>query len=74
MWSGYAEHGLGDEALKGLRKCKSGFYEIGEQLHGKIKENGLLDTSIVAGSALVNMYTKCGTLEKAHSVERASET
>jgi pentatricopeptide repeat protein len=54
-----------------LEACGSmGILEIGEEIHGVIKENGLLDKDIVVGTALIDMYSKCGALEKAHQVLR----
>lgn len=48
-----------------LRVC-SGLvaFEQGEQVHAQIIKNGCL-SDIVVGSALVNMYNKCGSIENA---------
>ena len=40
----------------------------GKKIHDEIARQGLLDNSIVLGTALVNMYTKCGALAKAQQV------
>eukprot|EP00250_Pteridium_aquilinum_P020259 c24766_g14_i3 orf=338-1072(+) len=40
----------------------------GEQIHDRIAKQGLLEGNIVLGTALVDMYAKCGSLEKAQHV------
>ncbi|KAI5060788.1 hypothetical protein GOP47_0025208 [Adiantum capillus-veneris] len=40
----------------------------GKQIHEEIAKQGFLDTNIVLGSALVDMYAKCGALAKAQQV------
>ncbi|KAI5085013.1 hypothetical protein GOP47_0001182, partial [Adiantum capillus-veneris] len=40
----------------------------GSQVHAQITEKGLLKTNIFVGNTLVNMYARCGALEKAHKV------
>ncbi|KAJ7536559.1 hypothetical protein O6H91_12G073800 [Diphasiastrum complanatum] len=87
MISGYAEHGLGKEALdlseqmkqEGvqpnivtyvvlLKSCASiAALEQGKQLHLDIIESGL-DSDVVVGSTLVDMYAKCGRIEDARQV------
>ena len=89
--AGYAEHGLGDEALSYfgwmqdeglspdsitfvclLQACGSiGAAEKGEEIHAKVDRQGLLGKNIVIGTALVDMYGKCGELLKAQEVFEA---
>ena len=38
------------------------------QVHDKISKKVLLDNNVVLGTALVDMYAKCGALEKAQKV------
>ncbi|KAI5062775.1 hypothetical protein GOP47_0023314 [Adiantum capillus-veneris] len=45
-----------------------GAADIGQQIHDKIADQGLLHNNIVLGGALVGMYAKCGDLEKARRV------
>ncbi|KAH7440808.1 hypothetical protein KP509_03G011500 [Ceratopteris richardii] len=40
----------------------------GEEIHNEIELNGMLGTDIVLDTALVDMYAKCGALEKAHGI------
>eukprot|EP00250_Pteridium_aquilinum_P029983 c40450_g1_i1 orf=238-744(+) len=40
----------------------------GHQLHYEISRQGLLETDTFVGSSLVDMYAKCGRLEKAQEV------
>jgi pentatricopeptide repeat protein len=40
----------------------------GIHIHNEIANAGLLGTSLALGNALVNMYAKCGLLERAHQV------
>jgi pentatricopeptide repeat protein len=52
-----------------LKSCGIiGCLEVGESLHVKIKQQGLLENEIVLGNALVDMYAKCGSLKKAQEV------
>ena len=52
-----------------LKACGSiGSLKIGEEIHDEVKKQGLLGKDIVLGTALVDMYAKCGALEKAHKV------
>ncbi|XP_057840840.2 putative pentatricopeptide repeat-containing protein At5g09950 [Cryptomeria japonica] len=51
-----------------LRACASvAALENGEEIHGNIIRAGF-DSDIVVGSALVDMYAKCGSIEGARSV------
>ncbi|KAI5067683.1 hypothetical protein GOP47_0018211 [Adiantum capillus-veneris] len=52
-----------------LKSCGSiGAIEKGEEIHDTISRRGLLENNIVLGTALVDMYAKCGALEKAQRV------
>ncbi|KAI5075041.1 hypothetical protein GOP47_0011002 [Adiantum capillus-veneris] len=42
--------------------------DMGEQMHGEIVNKGLLENNVVLGSALVDMYAKCGVFSKARKV------
>jgi pentatricopeptide repeat protein len=44
------------------------FEEKGEEIHERIVKLGALKKDIVLGTALVDMYAKCGKLAKAHQV------
>ena len=48
----------------------SGSPEAGKEIHAKVSRQGLLQKNIVLGTALVNMYAKCGLLEEAHELFR----
>lgn len=51
-----------------LQACASiGATDKGEEIHGEIERRGLLARDLV-GNTLINMYAKCGALEKAHKV------
>ncbi|KAJ7285387.1 hypothetical protein O6H91_05G047000 [Diphasiastrum complanatum] len=87
MIAGYAQHGLGKEALdlyeqmkqEGvqpsnityvvlLKACASiAALEQGKQLHADILKSGMESDEII-GSALVDMYAKCGHVEDARQV------
>lgn len=55
--------------LCGLKACGcSRALESGEVLHGQIKRNPKLETDLVIGTALVDMYAKCGCLVKAQQL------
>ena len=55
-----------------LNACtKTGAIEKGKKIHDDILSTGLLDKSMVLGSALVSMYAKCGLLAKAQQVLEA---
>ena len=52
-----------------LKACgNTGAIEMGKQIHSKILSSGLLKKSGVLGTALVDMYVKCGMLAKAQQV------
>ncbi|MCO5577721.1 hypothetical protein L7F22_031553 [Adiantum nelumboides] len=42
--------------------------DIGKQIHENIAKEGLLKNNVVLGTALVDMYAKCGALAKAQEV------
>ncbi|KAJ7533582.1 hypothetical protein O6H91_13G056000 [Diphasiastrum complanatum] len=87
MIAGYAQQGLGNEALalyeqmkqKGvqpdnvtyvvlLKACASiTALEHGKQIHSHIIKNGF-ELDVIMGSALVDMYAKCGCIEHARQV------
>ncbi|XP_057486802.1 pentatricopeptide repeat-containing protein At5g15300-like [Actinidia eriantha] len=48
----------------------SGALEVGEKIHSSLLEMYLGDLSILLGNALVDMYAKCGSIEKALEVFR----
>ncbi|KAH7307843.1 hypothetical protein KP509_22G079900 [Ceratopteris richardii] len=86
--SGYAQKGLGKDALDYFEKmqgaglspdavtfacilkaCGSiGAADKGERIHDEIAYQGLLESDVVLGTALVDMYAKCGALGKAQQV------
>ena len=45
-----------------------GAIENGKQIHDEIVSRKLLDTDIILGTALVDMYAKCGVLAKAQEI------
>ena len=45
-----------------------GAADKGKQIHDEIARQGLLQNDIVLGSALVDMYAKCGAVSKARRV------
>ena len=52
-----------------LKACGSiGSLEKGEEMHGHVIKEGLLGKDILLGSAVVDMYTKCGAMSKAQEV------
>ncbi|KAH7387230.1 hypothetical protein KP509_16G011900 [Ceratopteris richardii] len=52
-----------------LKACGTqGDLELGKDIHEKVVEQGLLQKDGMLGTALVNMYAKCGALHKAHHV------
>ena len=52
-----------------LKACGStGSIEIGKQIHDKILSMGLLEKYVMLGTALVDMYAKCGIVAKAQEV------
>ena len=86
--TGYAQHGLGDEALKCFRQMKDakifpdvvtyvcilkacgtvGSLEVGQDIDVEVRKRGLLQKDVMLGTSLVDMYCKCGALEKAQEV------
>jgi pentatricopeptide repeat protein len=85
LMTGYAQLGLGDEALKCFREMgdggvaldavtytcilkacgKAGSLGIGEGIGSEVRKQGLAENDAVLGTALVDMYIKCGALERA---------
>ncbi|KAI5070869.1 hypothetical protein GOP47_0015212 [Adiantum capillus-veneris] len=52
-----------------LKACAlTGAIEKGKEFHKEISRQGLLEHNVVLGTALVDMYAKCGDLSQAHSV------
>ncbi|KAI5081458.1 hypothetical protein GOP47_0004641 [Adiantum capillus-veneris] len=52
-----------------LKACaKSKNLDEGSKLHAEIDRRGLLNTNVFLGSALVDMYSKCGMLSRAQEV------
>ena len=45
-----------------------GSIEVGAEIDDEVRRQGLLEKDIVLGTALVDMYCKCGLLEKAREV------
>jgi pentatricopeptide repeat protein len=41
---------------------------LGEGIHAEVRERGLLETDHVLGTALLDMYAKCGAVKKAAQV------
>ena len=88
--TGYAQHGLGDEALKCFRQMEDegvhpdivtyvcivkacaivGSLQIADKLDADIRKQGFEKKDIVLGNALVDMYFKCGAPQKAYNVFR----
>eukprot|EP00246_Nothoceros_aenigmaticus_P016559 TRINITY_DN7625_c0_g1_i1.p1 TRINITY_DN7625_c0_g1~~TRINITY_DN7625_c0_g1_i1.p1 ORF type:complete len:125 (+),score=24.41 TRINITY_DN7625_c0_g1_i1:152-526(+) len=90
MITGYAQHGLGQEALtlyasmqqEGnssadrvtflslLQACSSsGALNHGKLLHAQVQERGLdADVVVVVGNCLVDIYSKCGSIEDSRSL------
>jgi pentatricopeptide repeat protein len=55
--------------LSVLKACGSmGAMERGEEIHGEIVRGGFLEGNTALGNSLVDMYAKCGKLERAWSV------
>ena len=44
--------------------------ERGEEIHDDIKKRGMLKNEVVLGTALIDMYAKCGFVEKARDILR----
>eukprot|EP00250_Pteridium_aquilinum_P002196 c12389_g1_i1 orf=217-3630(+) len=89
MMAGYAEHGQGEEALNFFKELKQSGAELtnvvyasilkacssledGKTIHEHIKEQGFVNDPYVS-SALIDMYSKCGSLEDACKVFSASK-
>ncbi|MCO5558140.1 hypothetical protein L7F22_011717 [Adiantum nelumboides] len=52
-----------------LKACGSiGAIQKGEEIHGEVRKQGLLESNDMLLTALVDMYAKCGALAKAHEV------
>ena len=52
-----------------IKACGSiGDIEKGKQIHDEIMGRGFLETDAVLGTALLDMYAKCGELAKAHNL------
>ena len=45
-----------------------GSLEIGEDIHAELRNKRLLQSDIVLGNALMDMYFKCGAVEKGQEV------
>ena len=45
-----------------------GSLEIVEEIHAEVRKQGLLQKDIVLGTTLLDMYAKCGALDKAREV------
>ena len=53
----------------GLKACSSiGSLSMGETIHAEVAKKGLLRKNIVLGTALVDMYVKCGFLTDAEHI------
>lgn len=53
----------------GLKACGNvGALDKGEEIHVEIADRGLSQKNVFLGSALINMYAKCGLLEQAREV------
>ncbi|KAI5081355.1 hypothetical protein GOP47_0004538 [Adiantum capillus-veneris] len=86
--AGYAQQGLGQEALGCFQRMRSegaspdaityscalkacGTMQdakMGRKIHDDIASQGLLKENVMLGNALIDMYAKCGVLEKAQKV------
>jgi pentatricopeptide repeat protein len=54
-----------------LKVCASiGAIDKGKQIHELIVHSGLLKTDIILGNTLVDMYAKCGLLDKAQKLHK----
>eukprot|EP01018_Ginkgo_biloba_P002100 Gb_06087 [translate_table: standard] len=63
MIGGYAQNGHGEEALNFIDKCN----KLGMEIHEQLNRSGF-QSNVFVGSALVDMYAKCGSIEKACNV------
>ncbi|KAH7281174.1 hypothetical protein KP509_36G033700 [Ceratopteris richardii] len=52
--------------LKACASLKN--FTIGMEVHAKMEQEGLLETSQIAGNALIDMYAKCGLVTNAQEV------
>ncbi|KAI5079168.1 hypothetical protein GOP47_0006839 [Adiantum capillus-veneris] len=67
QWEGFAPNRV--TFLCALKACSSDHaLNEGAQIHVEIAWQGLLDSDVVLGNALVDMYAKCGALIKAEKV------
>ncbi|KAI5068812.1 hypothetical protein GOP47_0017157 [Adiantum capillus-veneris] len=66
------EEGISPDAVTfvcSLKACGStGTIQKGKILHAQVFRLGLLETNILAGNSLIDMYAKCGLLEEAQQV------
>ena len=66
------DEGVSPDALpyvSTLKACAGiGSLEVGEELHAKVSEQGILKKNIVVATALIDMYAKCGALQRAGKV------
>ena len=46
---------------------EKGCLEMGDEIHGLVREKGLLK-NVVLGNAFLNMYARCGSLDKVQEV------
>jgi pentatricopeptide repeat protein len=52
-----------------LKACGSiGAIDMGQRIHDEVASKGLLPTEVVLGTALIDMYAKCGMLKRAKQV------
>ena len=52
-----------------LKACGSaGIIDMGKRIHEEVVRWGFLENNVVLGTSLVDMYAKCGALEKAEKV------
>eukprot|EP00250_Pteridium_aquilinum_P018648 c24150_g3_i1 orf=135-2882(-) len=52
-----------------LKACGNiGALDKGQEIHAEVAKEGLLESSLVVGSAVMDMYVKCGWLERAQEV------
>ena len=52
-----------------LKACSIlGSLDIGEDIYADIRKQGVLEKEVIVGTALVDMYAKCGALSKAREV------
>jgi pentatricopeptide repeat protein len=67
QWEGISPNGVTFTCI--LKACGNiRAIDKGKQIHSEIVNRGLLSENVVLGNALVDMYVKCGMLEKAHQV------